>query len=185
MIKIAISGKANSGKNTVASLLTENLNFDDICFAAFADPIKKAIMSLYPTAEPSCLWGSSSLRAKKIPGTNITYRQVLLNLGSKARSYDEYHWTKIMENRIRNNNSEVFIIGDLRFQNEFEMLKKYDFFTIRVRRKEQLNSNDISETDQDKIKDSDFNHIIDNNGTLEDLNNICYNLSCIVKNKGQ
>ncbi len=171
---IAISGKANSGKNTVAKILFDELEIDELgrVTAAFADPIKEGLLKLYPTASRECLWGSSALRAEIIPGTNVTYRQVLLDLGAQARRYDEDHWVKILLATRENAAADAFIVSDLRFPNEFEALKD-KFFTIRIRRPHELQLSDVSETSQDKLPDSAFDFVIDNNSTLDALRTQC------------
>ena len=65
MIKIAISGKANSGKNTLAKLIKQELKQQSInsCkFLAFADPIKKMSLIAFPDIPKKWLYGSSNYR---------------------------------------------------------------------------------------------------------------------------
>lgn len=184
MYSIAISGKANSGKNTVYKLLVEELGISAnyVRDIAFADPIKEGLLKLYPSAKRECLFGPSKLRAELIPGLNVTYRQVLCDLGAQARRYDKDHWIKILTDEYekeaefvsRGARTKAFIVTDLRFPNEHAALRKLSFNAIiRVKREEQLNLADVSETSQDKLPDSVFDFVIDNNSTLDALKEKC------------
>ncbi|NJO18374.1 MAG: hypothetical protein HC877_22370 [Thioploca sp.] len=66
-----------------------------------------------------------------------------------------------------------FIITDLRLLDELDVLKKYNFFLIRVKRNtaglQGPAANHESETEMLEIPDSVFNEIIYNNSTLDDL----------------
>jgi hypothetical protein len=179
MVKIAISGKANSGKNTVAQFLGTNLckKGEDFKVLAFADPIKNMIMSMYPTTNPEILWGPSELRMTKVPGTNITFRQLLTDLGKLGRSYNVNVWidaTIAMANKYAEDNIKT-ILSDCRFSNELKAVKK-DFFLIRVVRPnnaygKNIESKDISEIDLDGVPDSDFDEVIVNDCSLQELEN--------------
>lgn len=187
MYKIAISGKANSGKNTVSNLISSELfnTFGKAEFLAFADPIKKMIEIAYPNLPKEYLYGSSNLRSKIIPGAfknevPLSVRQLLIDLGNDfGRMYKkdiwisnfDYHFNKLL---LQNHN---VIVTDLRFRNEFDHLSKLNFYKIRIIRSSSLVINNESETNQELIKDSEFDCIIDNNCSLDDLSkqvkNIC------------
>src|SRR5208283_2965011 len=115
MYKIAISGKANTGKNTLANLLQdETCKRDDKVYIAkhgivglknfyaktmaFADPIKEIVMVMFPNANKECLYGPSKGRAELIPGAfkngePVTYRQALFDIGTElGRGYNDKIW---------------------------------------------------------------------------------------------
>lgn len=175
MYKVAISGKANSGKNTLTRLFTESLGGPYATKQkAFADPIKEGILKMYHSAVREELFGPSHFRAKIVPGTYITYRKLLCDVGALARAYDEDHWVKqLMEDfRISCLSSlapMAYIVTDLRFPNEHAALKAAGFVLIRLKRKEALVIDDVSETSQDGIPDSAFHFVIENDSTLDNL----------------
>lgn len=187
MYKIAISGKANSGKNTLSNLISSKLfnTFGKAELLAFADPIKKMIEIAYPDLPKEYLYGSSDLRSKIIPGAfkhgvPLSVRQLLIDLGNDfGRLYKKDIWISNFDfhfNKLVSQNTNV-IVTDLRFRNEFDHLNSLDFYKIRIIRNESLRINDLSETDQELIKNSEFDCIIDNNCSLSDLSekveNIC------------
>lgn len=183
MVRIAISGKAKSGKNSFASFLishatkisTEGL--ESALILAFADPIKHTVLSMFPKADENCLFGPSELRSEVIPGDYkdkngnlLTYRQALMDIGALGRSYDENFWIDKFNRQVKTyRNVELIIASDLRFVNEFEYLKDNSFFTVRILRNDCAIINDSSETEQDTIPNSKFDLIIYNNASINDL----------------
>ena len=93
-IKIAIYGKAKSGKDTFANLLMnefeKKLPSDELIFhTAFAEPIKRFVWSLFPGEfSQTSLFGPSQNRENKIPGTELSYRQLLCDMGELLKKYD-------------------------------------------------------------------------------------------------
>ena len=154
MYKIAISGKANSGKNTTASIILEELfiaNNKKIRheIMAFADPIKEIILTMFPGAREEYLFGESSLRSEKIPGAKnklgepLTYRQALIDIGTMAREYNSSIWVDCFDKRVRellekeshilpdNLKTGMIVVTDLRFQEEMDYLRNKGYFLIK------------------------------------------------------
>lgn len=186
MYKIAICGKSNSGKNTLSKLLRKEiknnlgLNIPRTKYIAFADPIKEMALIMFPQIPRKFFFGSSEYRAEIIPGAfkdgnPLTVRQLLLDLGTEiGRSYKKTVWLDVFNHRIQKaqkNKMGLIVVTDVRFINEFEHLKKIGFYNIKLLRDSHLKINHSSETDQDSIKDEEFDYIIHNNGTLDDLKN--------------
>jgi hypothetical protein len=183
MVKFAISGKANSGKNTAATLLGEQYiaynsepRMTEFKVLGFADPMKKMIMKMYPGTNPDILWGASELRMTPIPNTSMSYRQLLMDIGKLGRSYNPNVWidaTISMANQYAAKGN-IPIIADCRFKNELKSLKEEEFFLIRIVRpgnlyQELTTSQDISEIDLDDVLDSAFDAIIINDGSISEL----------------
>lgn len=187
MYKIAICGKANTGKSTVSKLLYSTLiesSLDmegaTIKYLAFADPIKEMIRIAYPEVPRKWLYGSSKYRAEIIPGASyngvpLTVRQCLINIGNDfGRANKPDIWLRNFDVRFQKEvkrNTDIIIVTDVRFRNEFDHLKSLGFYQIRLMRNEYTKINDISETNQDGIFDSEFDYVFHNNGTLNDLEN--------------
>lgn len=194
MYKIAICGKANSGKNTIAELFCDAVRgriseegedvsfgptwFKGIKFLAFADPIKEMIRTAYPEVPRKWLYGSSKFRSKVIPGAfkngvPLTVRQLLIDLGNDfGRANKPDIWLRNFDHRLAKalkKNPRIVVVTDTRFRNEFDHLKSLGFYQIRLLRDSHLKIDDISETNQDGIADSEFEAVIHNNGTLEEL----------------
>ena len=106
--------------------------------------------------------------------TDIT--RILLQLYGTdifRRRVDKDYWVKLMINKIKETNADVFIITDVRFPNEIYMVqdeKDFDVTTIRIER--DMKTDDIkheheSETALDGI--DKFQYVVDNNDSLEQL----------------
>jgi hypothetical protein len=189
MFKIAITGKANSGKNTVGKLLVKGLPAQHsavigsgklrrpkVHFIAFADPLKEIARITFPEVPRKWLYGPSKFRAEVIPGAfkegaPLTVRQLLCDLGNDyGRRYQPDRWIRVFDHRVKKlKNVDVLVVTDVRFRNEFDHLKKQGFYQVRLLRNSHLKINDISETSQDGINDSEFDYVLHNNGTLKEL----------------
>lgn len=182
MYKIAITGKANTGKNTISKLLFKELHLGMAKYLAFADPIKEMIEIAYPEIPKEWLYGSSELRKSIIPGAfkngvPLTVRQLLIDIGNDfGRAYKSDIWLRNFDVRLNNTlkskkkaKPQAIIVTDCRFRNEFDHLKSLEFYQIRLLRNVYTKIDDVSETNQDGIADEEFNFVIRNNGTLEDL----------------
>lgn len=189
MYKIAITGKANTGKNTVGKLLVDSLfsskinntgsyNFKSQ-FIAFADPIKEMARLAFPELPRKWLYGSSKYRNEVIPGAfkddyiPLTVRQLLIDIGNDfGREYKSDIWIWNLKQRLdklSKKNLDIVVVTDCRFRNEFDYLKQWGFFQIRILRDAHTKINDVSETNQDGISDSEFDAVINNNGTKQQL----------------
>ena len=117
---IAFCGRAQSGKGYSCQRLMMTAGFvktsfahtlRDVAFSTLGIPFEKG-MSIY-----------EDLKKTKIY-EDLTFRNILENLGSAIRKYDEDFWAKGVINFIKNTPENV-CIDDLRYPNEFRVLRKY------------------------------------------------------------
>jgi hypothetical protein len=187
MYKIALTGKANTGKNTVGKLLIQEIKYHwspnrfSAKFIAFADPIKKMARLAFPVIPRKWLYGSSKYRGQVIPdafkdGAPLTVRQLLIDLGNDfGRKYKPSIWIDNFNHglqKLYKKNPKIVVVTDCRFRNEFDHLKNLGFFQIRIVRDTVTKINDSSETNQDGIQDTEFDFVIHNNGTKDNLRKI-------------
>ena len=191
MYKIAISGKAGSGKDTISKLLVKQLrkangtndyiyseNYMKVQYVAFADPIKEIARTMFPLLPEIAFTGPSKNRSMPIPGAQkngqaLTVRQLLIDIGTNGRNYDSNIWLndfKYSFNKSLLSQNNIFVVTDVRFRNEFEHLAKKGFYQIRLYRDDGTPGiNHVSETNQNSIFDNEFNYVLDNNGSLNEL----------------
>jgi hypothetical protein len=180
MIKVAISGQARTGKNTLAEAIIDNIDgdFTEFKIVAVADPIKNMVMEMVPGAERECLWGESELRSKLMPGNlkdlegkPLTYRRALMDIGSLGRKYHPDIWLNaLVQDAAKNKSLRAYIVSDVRFPNEINYLKEHGFYMVRLKRLNVPQIDDASETAQLAIPDSFFDDLIENDGPLSELN---------------
>jgi hypothetical protein len=178
--KIAICGKAKSGKDTVAKIIGKELSKHDIIscnYVAFADPVKAIARIMFPTMPEEYLTGPSEYRSSVIPNAfkdqkQLTVRQLLIDIGTGlGRNYKPDIWLDVFDFNLNENKTHnAVILTDCRFLNEFRHIKNKGFKTLKITRDDCAIINHSSETEQDNIPNSEFDFIVNNNGTLDDLN---------------
>lgn len=182
MKKIAIIGKAKSGKNTFANLLQmyfKNRWVDSNVYQlAFANQVKKIFSSYFPEADMNNLYGPSEFRSKTINckytdnnGNLLTYRDGIIAIGETGRAINSQFWINKLHEEYNNinfiSNNNLVIITDIRRQNEFDYCKQNNYYIINLIR-DDCTSNHATETDQETFRQlSDL--VIDNNLPLSNL----------------
>ena len=187
---IGIFGRAGAGKDTFSDYLVKKHDFIKI---AFADKIKRILMDLYGF-NYNQLWGPSAERALE-NDKGLTVRLCSQKFGDCGRELSLDTWTDYCANIIdklhnvggysylahtglqKYNSTEKrnVIVSDCRYLNEILKIKELGGFCIRIKKSNNglhgSAGQHSSEKDQDNIKDSVFDEIIVNDGTLEDLYN--------------
>ena len=181
---IALSGKKSSGKDTVANYLCDKYEFVNY---GFADPIKEISKIMFGFSEDQLngyskdiedkIWGIAPRDFFQKFGTDIAQFELPKYFPGIFRNLDKRTiWVRVFElwytKKLKENPKIKIVISDLRFQHEYEYLKKLDSYFIRIKRNDkEVNNYDLhkSETELDIIKDNEFNHIIENNSSIEDL----------------
>ena len=162
---IFLHGLKGSGKDTTAKILIDKFNFKKV---AFADPIKIVLMKTFnlKTEEEYDFFKRNDL----FNGFRIVNgRDVLRNIGMLMRSYDDKQFINYVNKFINENKNAV--VTDLRFDNELEYANSLDVkndkkLLIKVKRDSIEQDNHISEKG---FPDEVFEYVIENNGTLEEL----------------
>ena len=177
-MKLAISGKMASGKDTAADYLVSQYKFIK---TPFAKGLKMIAMN-----EFKCTY-------EEVYQTKPDHvRKALQLIGRAGTTYDSLVWVNRTLEDIRGleimYKKNDFVVSDLRFKVEAEKLKEEGFTLIRVERDVKLrslfgisNTDDISETDLDDYKL--FDYVIDNNGTLDELHDKLDNIITGLENE--
>lgn len=121
---VLVSGKAGSGKDTVAMMAAEYMAARDkqVLITHFADELKDMCRKCF-------YWD----------GIKDEYgRSLLQRVGSAYRSIDQDFWVRSTANLIRHINPDVAIVADARYDNEilFWEHRGYRTYHIHVDRKE-------------------------------------------------
>lgn len=168
---IGLSGRAKSGKDTVADYLKDRHRFQGY---ALADPLKKAAAAMFGV--PIELFYDQSVKEKIIPEWGFSPRQIAQLLGTEGgrKLFREDIWTKRAElewETFKRCTNPAYLHGmvitDLRFENESEMVRKLGGHVIHIRRDniEKVNAHESEKGIEILPED----YIIDNNGSFMDL----------------
>jgi hypothetical protein len=163
---IGLTGYAQSGKDTLASILVEKYGYSRI---AFADKIRDFLYGINPMVACSPTGYLQDLvnlvgwdKAKQEPQV----RRLLQDLGISARDLiDENIWVTAALGNV--DSDQRVVVTDVRFENEAMMIKIMGGQLWRVKRIGVGPVNDhVSESELDGYK---MDQIFVNNGTLGDL----------------
>jgi len=164
---IGITGRAGSGKDTLAKILVEHYGYERM---AFADPIR-GFVALLLGVSPEELMGS------KLKDTTCarlgfkTPREAMQTLGTEW-GRDTIHqsiWVFCLQDKLRalDRRWQAVVVSDVRFDNEARMIRTLGGRIIHITREaaEPVNAH-VSEAG---ISPDLIDMTIDNNGALDDL----------------
>ena len=184
---IGICGLIGSGKGTVADVLVEEHKFEKI---SFADKLKDAVGVLFDWPRDMLEGETPDSRYRREQedkfwteetGRSITPRLVLQEFGTDCMRNGFYDgvWVSFVKKKIIDNPEQNFVIPDVRFENEVEVIKSMggkvwcvkrgpDPLWFRQYQDLGIEPTDIHPSEWRWAKAS-FEHNIYNEGTIEDL----------------
>lgn len=189
---IGVSGKAQSGKDTVSKMIVYTLwyynysqrlkpfgiehynntyeRFGDVIDftphwykTSFADKLKQCLSIILRTSRSA--FEDNEFKKCNVAWLGISVRELLQKFGTAIRNEvcDDF-WVKACLKDFEEHNN--YIITDVRFKSEAKGITDKGGIIVRVNREGAGAGNHISEVDLD---DYNFDWIIDNNGSMEDL----------------
>jgi hypothetical protein len=195
---IGICGFIGSGKDTAADYL---VNFHEFRRDSFAATLKDAVAAVFGWDRELLEGRTKQARewreqvdpwwAKRLDRPDLTPRLVLQLWGTEVcrRSFHDDIWIASLESRLLNSRDNI-VISDCRFPNEIRAIKQAGGQVIWVQRGELPSwhimagkANNGDAVAAEKLKHlgihasetawvgTDFDYIVDNNGTVDDLYN--------------
>jgi len=171
---IGICGKKRSGKDILANYLCNNYSFTN---EKISEDLKNIIKILFGFTDNQLesnekedidkSWGVSPRQTMKFIGTEIMQYKIQELLPNIKRNF----WINSFIKKHIENQTNNIVISDLRFLHEYEALKKYNIYIIRLER-------DLENNEDNHISETEFLNIppdviLSNNGTINDLYNKC------------
>ena len=162
---VALSGKKQSGKNTVAALLAK-LSRVKCVEIGFADSLKLEVAK------------GCGVTVAYIEENKPMFRLILQGWGTEfRRSLNPNYWLKgfmvKMYHLLLVEETELIIVTDMRFLNEYSLCNELGAVMVRVERNGLLEDSHSSETSLDKEK---FHFRINNDSDLKHLEEECVKL---------
>lgn len=195
---IGITGLKGSGKDTIGDIICKNFDFQKV---AFADKLKDIVSVLFDwdrkmlsgfTPEDRAIREQPDEFWSKKFEKEFTPRMALQKIGTEVmrNNLDKSIWVYCLERKLINEDGN-FVITDVRFRNEIEMIRRLGGTIIRVERGDRpewwnlagefniLNTDEyngkflplmkVHNSERDWIDIDNPATIFENNGTIEDL----------------
>jgi hypothetical protein len=167
MILIGISGKKRSGKNTIADMLS-SITSRKVYQIALADALKNEVAQ------------ATGVSRIFIDEHKTQFRPILQWWGTDFRRHfvSDNYWILKLGKAIRDHQAspqDIIVVPDVRFKDEYKFIMDIGGTMIRVERDyvNGVTDSHQSEIDLDDVK---FQHVITNNGTLDELRNETRNI---------
>lgn len=190
-IVLAVSAKAKSGKTTFTDYIREYISNNkniDIVYIPLAGKLKEIATDLYGWDGDKELYYREEQYSSGVSITEESVKEIfetrkvliedkgrrlLINIGDKGREIRPTVWVDYVVNKINKTKKvkpTMFLIDDLRYRNELEVLinsfgKK--LYTVRINRKKSLKLDIPGEKDLDS--NTNWSMIIENNGDKSTL----------------
>ncbi len=172
MVLIGLIGNKYSGKSTTANYLKQQYNFEEHAFATHLKNIIKTAFHI----DDEYLYGNK--KEDIIHEYNKTARQIMQITGDMYKTnFGSDFFVNQIEYILQNSDNMNIVISDIRFLNEYNLIKKYGGYMIRINRDSNINSDTHSSETENKILIADYTI---NNTTLKELydqiNEIMFNI---------
>ena len=169
---IGLAYKKGVGKDTLGGFMQTQLRCEHpgmkVKHVSFAAKLKDICFQLYGWAglERGVYYESHrELKEVVLPLIEISPRQIWIEVGNYLRKVYEATWIDYALHSVK---ADVIIITDVRFQNEALAIKAAGGNLIRIDRAGIPQGTDPAETELDRWLAWDY--LLDNNGTLRELN---------------
>lgn len=161
---IGVTGKANSGKDTVGTILGRRLG---ALTMSCADPIKETLSRLF--GFPDGCWKDRRWKETPLPMLGVSPRILAQTFGTEwgRQMVHEDIWVSRVIGRWRNDGYKLTAITDVRFDNEAIAILRAGGMVIRVERPD---TDDVAEhASEAGIADNLVHQTVINDGTIQQL----------------
>lgn len=178
---IAICGLKRSGKDTIADYLCQHYGYTKI---RIANPLKQGLKAMFGFSDDQLetdlkdvvdeRWGVEPRKVMQFIGTEIMQYKINEVIPSLGRSF----WIKsLIEEHINHTDGKdkLFVIPDLRFKHEYELLLQYNAVFWRVERIRDggvMLPTDEIHTSEKEYLDIPVSKILKNNNRLDLYNQV-------------
>lgn len=167
---IGITGRAGAGKDSLADAITTMTSPGHVQRLRFADPIKKVCAEVFdwgPEQIDGAMKDEPDMRyPRNAPGVYLTPRYAMQKLGTEwGRDCFSDVWVSLVMRKVGAFRGDLSIITDVRFPNEQRAIHERKGIIIKVVRPVTR----IGTEHESEQHDIPYDHLIENDGTLIDL----------------
>ena len=145
-MRIALTGRAGSGKTTIAEYLEKNLGFQRYSFAGALKDIARELFFM-----------------------EDKNRALLQGIGDKMRDLDPHVWVRYVITQVEYEGHDDVVIDDLRYINEALWLRAHNFVIIRlVGRAWDLPEGEAGHQSETELETIQSDYVIDTSKPLEE-----------------
>ena len=149
---IGFSGKKGSGKNFYSNYLIEKYNFKEL---SFAYPLKKSLKLILNLSDDE-LYGNKKDEYNK--RFNCYNREIMQWFGTEVFrenfnerfNYNGSVWVDNVKYILQNNPNNNYVISDVRFQNEIDMIHSYNGKIINIYN-DNINNNNTHKSENQEL----------------------------------
>lgn len=167
---IGMIGKAGAGKDTVGDFLVNRFNFVKM---ALADPLKAGVKATFMLDDLTAYDREEREKPlKDFPEWSARKLYQFVGTELYRTHFDNDIWVKLLLKRIRESECNQIVCCDVRFPNEYDLLKKcndIDFKVIKVTRDGYDGRNVGLQNHPSEMHDLPFDIEVKNDGNIEYL----------------
>lgn len=183
---IGITGKARSGKDTLANFIADK--HSNVYLTHWADSLKDMLIGFFGCSYEDVYTGAGKARHNEFWG--MTNRELLQTIGTDAlrNGFRNDVWIKIMDLKLdKNQDKDIIIIPDTRFNNEAEYIRDKGGIVIEVVRGKngELSNKELEHSSEKGIDKTLISYIVYNNEGLDNLKKQALNIYNKLKYKEQ
>lgn len=176
---ISIMGKKRAGKDTLTKMLQEFHPYKQV---AFADGVWDVLLAADPYVDLRVGWRLSQVvRFHTRDEAKMLYpeiRRLLQDLGTDGirNHIGKDTWVQVAEAKLDADPDASFILSDLRFPNEADMVRRRGGLLVKIERAhedESYGANHVSESYFDQLP---YDVLVTNNSDLNDLRKVAEEL---------
>lgn len=186
-VVVGITGIARAGKDTLADCLASKPHDKKV---SLAEPIKLGVATILNI--PIVWTNTDGIKDSTVPGFNFTLRKAMQTLGTEwGRALDENVWVDIARRKLNSHREgmdnlgitdSVFVIPDIRFNNEAEWVLGEGGVVIRVQRGDAPPVQ--SHASEAGVSNKHVAIVMDNNGTKEEFMYRAREMRSVLVSKG-
>jgi hypothetical protein len=166
---LLLSGWSNSGKSTVAELLSQQ---HQAKVYAFADELKNMVAEEFQFPFE---WTQSQEGKQQVVQTGKTVRDLLIQRGQEIRAEKNdpgFFARQVAKKILKSNPSVLHVVSDWRLHVELETLKQelpdIHLFTVRIQRNGQVQSPVVDSLTEHELDSYSFDYVLKNAGKNKD-----------------